>query len=71
MKKTQTAPTEATREANATSLHDEIARLAYWLWVARGGGDGLAEQDWLEAERRLQELQLQESRALQTKSQAA
>lgn len=34
--------------------HDDIARLAYQLWVERGCGDGMAEQDWLEAEQRLQ-----------------
>ena len=34
--------------------HDEISRLAYALWEARGGGDGSSEQDWLEAERQLQ-----------------
>jgi len=35
--------------------HDDIANLAHALWVARGGGDGGAEEDWLEAERMLQE----------------
>lgn len=35
--------------------HDEIARLAHALWEARGGGDGGAEEDWLEAERQLRE----------------
>jgi len=35
--------------------HDDIANLAYALWEDRGGGDGRAEQDWLEAERMLQE----------------
>jgi hypothetical protein len=34
---------------------DDIANLAYTLWEARGGGDGRAEEDWLEAERTLQE----------------
>jgi hypothetical protein len=33
--------------------HDDIAKLAYALWEARGGGDGGAEEDWLEAERQL------------------
>ena len=33
---------------------EEISRLAYALWEARGSGDGSAEQDWLEAERQLQ-----------------
>jgi hypothetical protein len=37
----------------ARPSHDEIARLAYALWEARGCGEGSAEQDWLEAERRL------------------
>jgi len=31
----------------------EIAALAYELWISRGCGDGLAEEDWFEAERRL------------------
>lgn len=39
---------------NAPS-HDDIARLAHALWQARGGGDGGAEADWLEAEQLLQE----------------
>ena len=32
----------------------DIASLAYALWEERGGGDGGADQDWFEAERRLQ-----------------
>ena len=39
----------------ATPSHDDIARLAYALWEERGGGEGSAEQDWLEAESRLQQ----------------
>ena len=70
MNKKLTEPTEATRELNAALLHDEIARLAQALWEERGGGDGFAAQDWLEAERRLQET-LREPLGLQTKSQAA
>jgi hypothetical protein len=35
--------------------HDEIASLAHALWERRGGGDGGAEEDWLEAERLLQQ----------------
>jgi len=42
-------------ENNPRPLHEDIARLAYALWESRGGGDGDAEQDWLEAERRLTE----------------
>ena len=43
------------REENAPLSHDEITTLAYALWEARGGVEGFAEQDWLEAERRLRE----------------
>lgn len=32
---------------------DEIARLAYELYLGRGGADGNDVEDWLEAERRL------------------
>lgn len=35
--------------------HDEVSRVAYALWEARGRGDGSAEQDWFEAERQLRE----------------
>jgi hypothetical protein len=31
--------------------HGEVARRAYELFLARGGAHGLADQDWLEAER--------------------
>jgi len=48
------------REENAALSHDEIATLAYALWEARGGVEGFAERDWLEAERRLKEKQLLE-----------
>jgi len=42
------------RKPNPPS-HDDIANLAHALWEDRGGGDGRAEQDWLEAERMLQQ----------------
>lgn len=71
MEKTQTALTASAHEEHAALSYDEIARLAYALWEARGGGDGFAEQDWLEAEQRLQETQGRETLGLQTKSQAA
>ncbi|MGH9665361.1 MAG: DUF2934 domain-containing protein [Bryobacteraceae bacterium] len=34
--------------------HDEIARLAYSYWEARGGATGSQEEDWLRAEAELQ-----------------
>ena len=34
-------------------LHEEIAALAYQLWIARGREDGAAQEDWFEAEREL------------------
>jgi hypothetical protein len=37
----------------AAPNREEIAQLAYQLWVARGCPDGSADQDWLEAERQL------------------
>ena len=44
------------RKLAATSpSHEDIAALAYALWEDRGGGDGRAEEDWLETERMLQE----------------
>ena len=33
--------------------HQEIARLAYSYWVARGCQEGSPEEDWLRAERQL------------------
>jgi hypothetical protein len=35
--------------------HDDIANVAHTLWEARGGGDGGALDDWLEAQRLFQE----------------
>lgn len=37
-----------------TAEHEQIARLAYSYWEARGCPDGSAEEDWLRAERELQ-----------------
>ncbi len=31
-------------------LHEEIARRAYELFLERGGTDGHADEDWLQAE---------------------
>jgi hypothetical protein len=38
-----------------TPSHADIVGLAFAFWEQRGGGDGLAEQDWFEAERQLLE----------------
>ena len=38
-----------------TSIHEDIAQLAYTLWQRRGCPSGSAESDWVEAERALRE----------------
>jgi hypothetical protein len=49
-------PTALVAHAGPTALvpavnrHDEIARLAYGFWEARGREHGHHEQDWLRAE---------------------
>jgi flagellar biosynthesis/type III secretory pathway protein FliH len=45
--------TVAEQVTAATPSREEIARLAQQFWVERGHQDGLAEQDWLRAEREL------------------
>jgi hypothetical protein len=45
---------EAMAEQFPSPGHDQIAARAYSIWLARGDGPGSAEEDWLEAERRLQ-----------------
>ncbi len=35
--------------------HEDIARLAYALWEARGGQGGSPEEDWLRAEQELRQ----------------
>jgi hypothetical protein len=35
--------------------HEEIAKLAYSYWIARGHSHGGAEEDWLRAERELRQ----------------
>ena len=37
----------------ATPAHEDIARLAYALWEARGGEGGSPEEDWQRAEEQL------------------
>ena len=42
------------KELGSRSTHQEIAALAYRKFLERGGRDGRALDDWLEAERELQ-----------------
>lgn len=37
----------------STSLHSDIAVLAFQLWQDRGAPEGSPEKDWYEAERQL------------------
>lgn len=47
-------PTEAAAPERFTELdRDEIEKLAYSYWVARGQQHGAHEEDWLRAEREL------------------
>ena len=39
--------------ATASPSHEEIARLAYAYWEARGHPHGSAQEDWFRAEREL------------------
>ncbi len=45
--------TVAEQVTATTPSREEIARLAQQFWAERGHQDGLAEQDWLRAEREL------------------
>ena len=42
------------KQLESRSTHQEIAALAYRKFLQRGGHDGRALDDWLEAERELQ-----------------
>ncbi|MGA2271107.1 MAG: DUF2934 domain-containing protein [Bryobacteraceae bacterium] len=46
-------PSSAPNAAVCEPSHDEIARLAYSYWEARGCRGGSSEEDWLRAEREL------------------
>jgi|HubBroStandDraft_6_1064221.scaffolds.fasta_scaffold315292_2 hypothetical protein len=35
--------------------YDEISELAHEIWLRRGSPEGSADEDWLEAERRIEE----------------
>lgn len=53
------SPARATAVAGEPELsHDEIARLAYALWEARGGQWGNPEEDWRLAEEQLRKRSL-------------
>jgi len=53
-KKTSAKKTTVAEQVTAmTPSREEIARLAQQYWEERGHQDGLAEQDWLRAEREL------------------
>ncbi len=45
-----TAASEHTIPTQGATIESEIARLAYFLWEARGGVGGSSEEDWLRAE---------------------
>jgi hypothetical protein len=44
------------RPVDSVPSNDEIARLAYELYLERGGANGNPLEDWYEAERRLKAL---------------
>jgi hypothetical protein len=50
----ETAPQNAGDTAGNID-RERVARRAYELYLARGGGDGLAMEDWLAAERELRQ----------------
>jgi hypothetical protein len=47
------APADLEPIADREPTADEIARLAYSYWEARGGQGGSADEDWFRAEREL------------------
>jgi hypothetical protein len=49
-------PVEVPQATAVTVNHEDVAKLAYTYWEARGRQDGFAEQDWLRAERELSKL---------------
>jgi hypothetical protein len=46
-------PSVQRKERSQDPSQQDIAKLAYALWEERGMPDGSAEEDWIEAERRL------------------
>jgi hypothetical protein len=51
---TATAPQNVGDTTAGNIDRERVARRAYELYLARGGGDGMAMEDWLAAERELQ-----------------
>jgi hypothetical protein len=43
----------ASTAVSEDTIQNEIARLAYFLWEARGGAGGSPEEDWLRAEQEI------------------
>jgi hypothetical protein len=52
---TETAPQDAGDTTSANIDRERVAQRAYELYLARGGSDGRAMDDWLAAERELTE----------------
>jgi len=49
----ESAPQHAADTTAANIERERVAQRAYELYLARGGGDGQAMDDWLSAEREL------------------
>jgi hypothetical protein len=45
----------ATFDVDLNQYHDEVARLAYHLWLERGGVHGNPEEDWFRAQEQLKQ----------------
>jgi hypothetical protein len=52
-RKSAAAAAGAPNGSNGDVTHEDIARLAYALWEARGCAGGSPEEDWLRAEQEL------------------
>jgi hypothetical protein len=48
-------PDASDSQVPETSMHEDIAKLAYGLWQERGCPQGSADGEWLEAERNFRE----------------
>jgi hypothetical protein len=51
----EAAPQHVGDTTAATIDRERVAQRAYELYLARGGGDGMAMEDWLAAERELRQ----------------